>query len=124
MKTKLTRGIDVKVTVKQISSMRDVGCLYDEDKRIEYVRANLDMYDEVANFYLKERMTNSDLLNHTFYMTNSVESAWFENKELNVAENAICGCRSTSVGDIIEVEDNDTGVTDVYMVAGCGFMKV
>ena len=58
----------------------------------------------------------NDVLNEAYRLTNSIGSAWYKNKEISVSEEAINGCRSTSIGDIVEV----CGVS--YMVDSVGYI--
>ena len=71
--------------------------------------------------YLTDIENVDEALENAFYLTNSIDSAWFENfHKLNIkAEES----RSTSVHDFVTViETGSSPVT--YAVAGCGFTKV
>lgn len=60
----------------------------------------------------------SKILNKAYELTNSIDTSWFKNLDIWVAEKAQNGCRSTSVGDVIEINDAP------YMVASCGFTYI
>ena len=93
---------------------RDMSC-YRGEKLARLVLANLDKYKTVADVPQVSAIAMKNLEN-AYRLTNTVEQAWFENPEIYVAEIAQNGCRSTSVGDIIEF----AGVT--YMVDGYGML--
>ena len=62
--------------------------------------------------------TLNKVLNQAYELTNSIDTSWFKNVDIWVSEKAQKGCRSTSVGDVIVVNDAP------YMVAGCGFTYI
>jgi len=92
---------------------RDVSC-YRGEKLAKIVLKNKDKLKTVASYQAGGRL--SECLEEAFRLTNSVDRAWYENPEISVSEYAKGGCRSTSVGDVIEI----AGVQ--YMVDGYGFI--
>ena len=56
------------------------------------------------------------ILEECYRLTNSVDYAWYEDADARATEEASRGCRSTSVGDIVEF----AGVK--YVVDGYGFI--
>ena len=59
----------------------------------EYVRvADIPMSDDLIN-----------PLDVAYKVTNSVEYPWYTDEDLDVTEEAKKGCRSTSVGDLIQI---------------------
>ena len=57
-----------------------------------------------------------DVLVDAYRYTNSIDEAWYKNPDISVDEEAQKGCRSTSIGDVIEV----CGVA--YMVDSFDFL--
>lgn len=58
------------------------------------------------------------LLETAYRLTNTIEEPWYENDEIDVAEEALTGCRSTSVGDVIVLDKVP------YQVANAGWKKL
>lgn len=81
-----------------------------------YVNDNLHKYKTVVA--LEMGGTPTSILNEAYALTNSVEEAWYKNPDILVDEEVAQGCRSTSIGDIIEIE----GV--VYLTDGFGFVCI
>ena len=108
------------ITIKHLDgeAFREMSSIYKEEERLEYARETLKSggYVCVADTVLGGSLTN--VLNEAYYLTNSVDYAWYENEELLVSDEVRNVCRSTSVGDIIEING------DNYMVAGVGFSYV
>jgi len=69
-------------------------------------------YIRVADIEINEWNLNK-ALESAFVYTNSGETPWYEDKNINVAQDAKNGCRSTSVGDIVQV-NNKTFVISSY----------
>lgn len=110
------------VTVRQLNDKdsREMSCIFDDDKRLAYateVFFNND-YRRVADLQLGGPL--GGVLNEAYYLTNSVDTAWYETtrEDIQVEEIVKKGCRSTSVGDIIQVAG------ETYMVAGSGFRHI
>ena len=82
-----------------------------EDKRVAFAKKELNDggYDAVISYLT----STDDALNDAYRQTNSIEYYWGDNFG-EVDEKF----RSTSVCDIIEVDDIK------YMVAGCGFKRI
>ncbi len=106
-----------RVIVKHLSDdkFRDINCVGADEARLElalkfYKEAH---YKTVCNLELGG--TLSSVLDQAYMLTNSIDSAWYENSDILVEENASKGCRSTSIGDIIIVAH------EVYVVVGAGF---
>lgn len=61
-----------------------------------------------------------DILEHAYYLTNTIEEPWYNNPGslINVSEDKVKGCRSTSVGDVIKYNGNK------YLVDKFGFTKI
>ena len=111
------------ITVKHLPKeyKRDMSCIYD-DKEIESfikeVIKNNDMI-RVADIVSSNNITDIDyILEQAFRLTNSIESSWYLNKDIDVADIAKDGCRSTSKGDIIMVDG------ETYIVTTYGFTKL
>lgn len=84
------------------------------------------LFPEVARWDFSPRHSIEENLELAFRFTNSVEDAWFKSShpQLTVLGEARRGTRSTSVGDVMVVQD-DKGVThSIYVVAPCGFQEV
>lgn len=79
-----------------------------------------DDYSEVARMVVSLAEDRADVLEDIYRETNNIDSSWAknENKYIEVLGFASDGCRSTSVGDIIVIED------DVYAVASFGFDNI
>jgi len=58
------------------------------------------------------------LLEEAYALTNSVQTPWYKNDEIRVSEAAQNGCRSTSIGDVVQVAG------ETYFVASCGFVHI
>lgn len=84
------------------------------DKLVELVKSNLNKYKMVASPYRTE-VKLGQILNDAYHTTNSIDSAWYEDTYANPTYEAAQGCRSTSIGDIIEF----AGVK--YVVDSYGF---
>lgn len=93
---------------------RDMSCYRGEDLA-KLVLANLDKYKVVADVPMVSGGIDANL-DEAYRLTNYGGQDWFRNPNIYVAELAQKGCRSTSIGDIIEF----AGVT--YMVDGYGFL--
>ena len=108
------------ITVRHLTreDFRDMGCIFDDDKRLAYAREVLknNNYERVADMNLGG--SSSTILEDAYRLTNSIDTAWYENVDLLVAEGFQDGCRSTSVGDIVQLAGES------YMVAGCGFRHI
>jgi hypothetical protein len=58
----------------------------------------------------------TDDLEHAFERTNTIEHYWGENEEVEILVDR--GCRSSSVGDVFELNG------EAHQVASCGFVKI
>ena len=105
------------VTVRHLNSndRREMDDIYSDNKRLEYATKIFkdNRYERVADLELGGSL--GAILNESYYFTNSIESVWYENEDIQVAEGFEEGCRSTSIGDIIQIAGES------YMVAGDGF---
>ena len=108
------------VKVKQLNdkAFNEMNCIFDDSKRfnraISAIKNN--EYKIVADLVLGG---NTDsILNQAFRATNSIDCAWYKNTDILVDLDCREGCRSTSIGDIIEFAGND------YVVMGSGFKLV
>jgi hypothetical protein len=105
------------VTVRHIQSTREMNSTFDDNKRLEIAKDALrhNQYIRVAEFEADE---NEKPLSLAYELTNSIDFPWYERTNINVSLHAREGCRSTSVGDIIQVQGRS------YMVAGIGFIEI
>jgi len=108
------------VTVRHLDD-KDFGnmcCKFDDTKRLEYAKEVLrnNNYKRVSDIVLSGSL--GAILNEAYFLTNSVDFAWYENTDIDVKKRASKGCRSTSIGDIIQVAGES------YMVASVGFKHI
>ena len=61
---------------------------------------------------------DGDGLEYVFEVTNSIDCFWGENEGVDLYGNAVNGCRSTSVGDLVMIDNQ------AYVVAFAGFEAV
>jgi len=73
----------------------------------EKVKAHISDLEEVA-------IVNTDSLDTAFRQTNNIDKPWFDNEDVQVIKKS----RSTSVGDVMELND------ELYVVAPVGFEKI
>ena len=108
------------VTIRHLprEAYRDMRGIYDEDERLVFAKDQLthNNYVRVAEFEVGKDIDNK--LSLAYELTNSIQNAWYENPNINVSEEAKDGCRSTSIGDLIQIDGRS------YMVAGCGFTEI
>ena len=73
-------------------------------------------YDEVANVFVATDDVET-ALETAYRLTQSIESAWIDNEDVVASDEVIAkgGCRSSSVGDVFQINDQ------FFAVAGCGF---
>jgi hypothetical protein len=71
----------------------------------------------VAFVNMPKVMSTSEKLEHAFMLTNSIDDAWYNNKEITKMFDGD-GCRSTMVGDMVLIG------TDKYKVEPMGWSKV
>lgn len=83
-------------------------------------------YEPVATLVRNQPMDHSDmsaLLEAAFYYTNSRDESWMKGSHVATGTLNVIGrrsaCRSTSVGDVVQVIDNHT--TRFFYVASVGF---
>ncbi len=69
-------------------------------------------YDHVATVECND-------LEVAFELTNSIEYGWWVNKGVTTHGNAGGGCRSTSVGDVVILDNGET-----WKCAGCGWDRI
>lgn len=81
---------------------------------VKAVNKNLDLYEHVATIDTTE-VELSDILERAYSRTNSYEMPWFKDPRNRPTAKASEGCRSTSVGDVLEF----AGVK--YVVDSFGF---
>lgn len=70
---------------------------------------------------LPEDTPRETILEKVFELTQNLDRPWVANKEVAPSAKALCGCRSTSVGDVIIL---DTDLVYGWVVAPVGFQKV
>lgn len=108
----------VKVYQAQTNGDRDFRLNLDfkrGDDLVEFVKDNLDRYTLVAQPMRTETQLGA-ILEEAFRLTNSIDYSWYEDENtMPMFPEAWGGCRSTSVGDVIEF----AGVK--YVVDGYGF---
>jgi hypothetical protein len=109
------------ITIRHLprETYRDMSCIYDDEQRARFAKEELknNNYIRVADIELIDENIDKSL-SLAYELTNSIDSAWYDNADIDVANNAKEGCRSTSVGDIIQIQGKS------YMVAGCGFIEI
>lgn len=117
----IVKQIDFKLSesgvYKHNELRRDVSC-YRGEKLTKIVQDNLDKYVVVATIETDPASETLDALDLGHKLTNSVDMPWYKNEDIEVSDFAREGCRSTSIGDIITLNDID------YMVDGCGFIAL
>jgi len=120
MKKIIVKQMDFKFnelgTCEHNELRRDISC-YRDEKLAEIVKANLDKLVVVAEIG-RRLVENGKELESAYRLTNTVEFSWYENLNIGVTEFAVKGCRSTSIGDVVEMD----GIN--YMVNGCGFLEL
>lgn len=87
--------------------------LLDDERLLSRVRERTEEYHLVAQV-----ATNS--LDEAFRLTNTLESAWWENAEVaffGSAQYGLKGARSTSIGDVFECANKER-----YVVSRIGFV--
>ena len=109
------------VTVRQLvrkELYRDMTCIFDDDKRLSFVKEHFNSknYIKVAEIELVDNVERP--LSLGFELTNSIENSWYKNPYIKATPYAKEGCRSTSVGDVIQMQGKS------FMVAGCGFTEI
>jgi hypothetical protein len=70
-----------------------------------------------GGFELVAEVYGSTSLDHAYRLTNTIDQAWWKNPGVAMRGDRD-GCRSTSVGDIIERDGN------LYVVANFGFTQI
>ena len=88
----------------------------DDSKLTELVNKHLASYVTVANPFIEGDIDS--ILSAAYKITNSEDTAWYENVEAYPTSSASKGCRSTSIGDLIIVDDT------TYIVSNYGFIKL
>ncbi len=113
------------LTVRHLTkeATRDISCIFEDDKRLEFAQDQLkhNNYIRVADIEGRHAVESIDVwLEEAYKLTNSIDSAWYETNSsfVDVSVEALKGCRSTSIGDIVQIQ----GVS--YMVASCGFLQI
>jgi len=57
----------------------------------------------------------SSICEDAYKLTNSIQHPWYKNTDIQVNENVQNGCRSTSIGDVIQIAGES------YVVMSIGF---
>jgi len=108
------------VTVRHLvgEDRRNMTCIYNEDERIAYTKDALkdNRYERVVDLELGGSLL--DILEEAFKLTNSVYNPWYLNKDISTDNKTRKGCRSTSVGDVVQVNG------ETYMVNAFGFKHI
>jgi hypothetical protein len=108
------------ITVRHLEgeARRDLVCSFDDEKRLKIARDAFkdNQYVRVADM-VNEGLLGS-LLEWAFVSTNSIDYPWYKNISIGVEENAKKGCRSTSVGDIVQING------DSYLVCSVGWIHL
>ena len=101
------------------SENRNMNGTYDINEQIKIARKVISEngYIRVADFTLDTNIVEI-ALEKAFEVTNSIDEPWYFNDGIDVAEIAENGCRSTSVGDIIQCK----GIS--YLVLASGFKEL
>lgn len=87
------------------------GLLRDEQYKFIKDTFKNNRYERVADIVLGG--TESNILSEAFTLTNTVVTPWYENPNVQVHEMFKDGCRSTSIGDIIQI-NGETYVVDTF----------
>jgi hypothetical protein len=108
------------ITVRHLEgeARRDMVCTYDDEQMLKIARDAFkdNQYVRVADMEKEGQLL--ELLESAFTTTNSIDSLWYKNLNIDVEENAKKGCRSTSVGDIVQING------DSYLVCGAGWIHL
>ena len=87
-------------------------------ERVSVIHSAFDENPHVVAFVeVDKEWTVTEKLEFAFEMTNSINDAWYNNKEITKMFDGD-GCRSTSVGDMLLVG------TEKYKCEGSGWSKV
>lgn len=98
----------------------DYNVLAGEDEfSIRFGRENLCYELWKKGSYRKVAEVSAENLEDVFERTNSIEHFWGNNSGVTLEECSKNGCRSTSVGDIIEDEDGN-----LHLVRSIGFAQI
>ena len=110
------------VTIRHLprEAYRDMSCIYDENERLQFAKEQLknNNYVRVAEFEPLNDSSIDELLSIAYEITNSLQESWYLSGETVVSEIAKGGCRSTSVGDIIQIRGAS------FMVDSFGFTEL
>lgn len=106
------------VTVRHLSkdTFLKVNNIYDTKELVEVVEDQLRHNNliRVADIETNEEDLEK-VLNEAYGLTNSIDEAWYENKNISIPDITRDSCRSTSIGDVIQI------FGDSYMVDRVGF---
>jgi len=88
-----------------------------------YHNAFGDEFVKVAS-YVSKKEHHSVALEEAFHLTNTIDSAWYDNQDLEIHRDLRRnGIRTTSVEDFIEIADGK-GATKWYRVENFGFKAI
>lgn len=111
------------VTVRHLSkeASSTFSSIESADERLAFAKDQLihNNYFRVADISCKVAVESVTVwLEEAYALTNSVDSPWFmtDISAVDVERSALNGCRSTTMGDIIQIQGNS------YMVAEFGFL--
>ncbi|MCK5535400.1 MAG: hypothetical protein KAI79_01160 [Bacteroidales bacterium] len=108
------------VTVRHLpqNEFGTMNCKFNDEDRYNFAQEclNNNNYIRVADLVLSGYP--DDICNEAYHLTNSIDNAWYENPDIQISESASKGCRSTSIGDIIQI----AGIT--YLVQSVGFQEM
>jgi len=86
------------------------------DELLAFVNENKHDFTVVANPVMEFHEDAVDVLNEIYRLTNSVDYAWYDcEKSKPTKKTKQNGCRSTSIGDVIEIDNQQ------YLVDSFGF---
>ncbi len=86
------------------------------DELLSFVSENKHDFTVVANPVMEFCEDAEDVLNKIYKLTNSIDTAWYDYRKSQPTKRVEKdGCRSTSVGDIIEIDNKQ------YIVDSFGF---
>jgi hypothetical protein len=107
------------VTVRQLpkEQFRDMMCIYNEKERFAFAMDQLkhNNYIRVADIDIQK---GENPYETAFTLTQNLNNAWYLNPRIEVANDFKGGCRSTSVGDIIQIRGAS------FMVDSFGFTEL
>ena len=108
------------VTVRHMNDedFRNISCMFNREEIIQYTKTAFknNRYERVADLVLEGKLSN--ILEEAFRLTNSITFPWYQNADIQTNLKYNDGYRSTSIGDIIQVNGES------YIVMPMGFEHI